>query len=138
MFETATKTGPAIDFHEQFAEFDLGQSPADGFSQVPHAGRTLLGHQGGQDQGAVFQAHRAVTARQQRLHLRQALPQLGFPFEQAGVHRFGHAELSADLGSQRGPLRDGDQVGFGIGVAAAAHHPEVTGTQRGFKLPQDA
>ena len=93
---------------------------------------------GVQDQGAVFQAHRAVTTRQQRLHLRQALPQLGLPFEQAGVRRFGHAELLADLGFQHGPLRDGDQVDFVIGVAAAAHHPEVTGTQRGFKLPQDA
>ena len=62
--------------------------------------------------------------------------QLASPLLQTHSAVFGRVELLTDLGAQRGPAGFGDQVGFGIGIAPAAGHPDIARAQGPAQLPQ--
>src|SRR5919106_6351540 len=98
----------------------------------------LFGLQGGHDDPSFLHAYLAYAAiaSYEPIDTGKELVQLSPPLLQTRRAVFRSAKFLTESGAQARPRRLGDQVGFRIGIASAARHPDIARAQGAAQLPE--
>jgi hypothetical protein len=135
--ELPCESGPAVDLDEDVGQVDDRQLVGDLLRELVDVGLTRLGPEP-LDAEVALRADRHVGVGGLQVTVEHvAMPRGAFEQQSdAVVGDGGQLQLAQDGRSRSGPVGAGDQEALGVGVAAAALHPDLTSTKGAAHLRQ--
>lgn len=139
MGQVRVEVRPAVDFDEQVGQVDNRQLVGDLPGQLVDSRLARLGTQAlGVQVAVLVDAHVRFPVGDVAVKLLDVLGGALGQLHQPGLGRAGQIELADRRGASGEPVLAGDEKAPGVGVAAAAGDPDVTGAQRAANLGQQA
>lgn len=137
--QMSREVAPAVDLDQEIGQIDHRQLVGDLPRELVDVGLARLGTQSLDTEVAVLVDRDVGVAGLEVLIKPVAVS--GGAFTQPLQARLGgrrQLELAHDIGPRSGPVAAGDQEPFGVGIAAAAHDPDLAGAQRATQLAEQA